>query len=171
MGKKKKLDVPAEEISYIKCKKTSFNNIIRDYDIFHEENDIITKINDAVNRTTCIVTNTYNFIRAYIIHCYDKKINIPKIDEQFVSLIMNTVSKRTNTCGRKSEHIHKDKIEKFYNDNIFKLMKKENIINDNKLSFILHYEAIDMITNIENNIREHFIDHVKKLIKIKFNFY
>ena len=84
---------------------------------------------------------------------------------------MNTVSKRTNTCGRKSEHIHKDKIEKFYNDNIFKLMKKENIINDNKLSFILHYEAIDMITNIENNIREHFIDHVKKLIKIKFNFY
>ena len=38
-----------------------------------------------------------------------------------------------------------------------------------KLSYILPYEAIDMITNINNNIQEHFIDHLNKYVNIVFS--
>jgi hypothetical protein len=33
----------------------------------------------------------------------------------------------------------------------------------------LAYEAIDMITNINNNIQEHFIDHLNKYVNIVFD--
>ena len=37
------------------------------------------------------------------------------------------------------------------------------------MSYILAYEAIDMITNINNNIQEHFIDHLNKFINLTFD--
>jgi len=43
------------------------------------------------------------------------------------------------------------------------------ILYYDKLPYILAYEAIDMITNINNNVQEHFIDHLNKYVHIVFD--
>ena len=60
------------------------------------------------------------------------------------------------------------KLTIFYNNHYKKTIDENDIVNDNKLSFILAYEAIDIIKNINTNIKEHFVDHVNKLVNIKF---
>jgi hypothetical protein len=57
----------------------------------------------------------------------------------------------------------------FYKEHYSKtIIDGENLYYD-KLSYILAYEAIDMITNSNNNIQEHFIDHLHKYVNIVFD--
>jgi hypothetical protein len=58
----------------------------------------------------------------------------------------------------------------FYNNYYSKTIIEDDILYYDKLSYILAYEAIDMITNINNNIQEHFIDHLNKYVNIVFDF-
>ena len=60
-------------------------------------------------------------------------------------------------------------LTKFYKEHYQPLMVKDDVIYYDKLSYILAYEAIDMITNINNNIQEHFIDHLNKYVNINFD--
>ena len=57
----------------------------------------------------------------------------------------------------------------FYNDYYSKLVSQEDSIFYDGLSYVLAYEAIDMSSNIETNIQEHFINHLTKYINIKLN--
>ena len=57
----------------------------------------------------------------------------------------------------------------FYNNIYFKTICNNEVIYYDKLSYILAYEAIDMITNINNNIQEHFIKHLYKYVHIVFD--
>ena len=42
-------------------------------------------------------------------------------------------------------------------------------MNDTKLNFIMAYEAIDIVKNINNNISKQFIDYVNKFVNVSFN--
>ena len=57
----------------------------------------------------------------------------------------------------------------FYNDYYSKLVSQEDSIFYDGLSYVLAYEAIDMSSNIETNIQEHFINHLTKYINIMIN--
>ena len=57
----------------------------------------------------------------------------------------------------------------FYKEHYSKTIIDGEILYYDKLSYILAYEAIDMITNINNNIQEHFIDHLHKYVNIVFD--
>jgi len=56
----------------------------------------------------------------------------------------------------------------FYKTHYYKTIFNNETIFYNKLSYILPYEVIDMTTNINNNIQEHFIDHLNKYVNIVF---
>ena len=49
-------------------------------------------------------------------------------------------------------------LTKFYKEHYSKTIVEDETLYYDKLSYILAYEAIDMITNVTNNIQEHFID-------------
>jgi hypothetical protein len=57
----------------------------------------------------------------------------------------------------------------FYNIYYSLTIDNNEIIYYDKLPYILASEAIDMITNITNNIQELFIDHVNKFVNIKLD--
>jgi hypothetical protein len=61
------------------------------------------------------------------------------------------------------------RMQRFYND-VYKLTiyDNETILYD-KLSYILPYEAIDIEKNINTNIKEHFITHMRKFVNVSFN--
>ena len=56
----------------------------------------------------------------------------------------------------------------FYNEHYIKMISQDEIIYYDGLSYILAYEAIDMITNINNNIEMHLVNHINKYVNLHF---
>lgn len=54
-----------------------------------------------------------------------------------------------------------DKLTNFYNKNYKEVIIEEDIVNNDRLSFILNYEAIDIVKNIRNNISKLYLIIIK----------
>uniref|UniRef100_A0A6C0C7T5 Cas12f1-like TNB domain-containing protein n=1 Tax=viral metagenome TaxID=1070528 RepID=A0A6C0C7T5_9ZZZZ len=133
---------------------------------------ILEVLNDAVIRTNKIVFHTYNFLKLYILHLFDSGEKFPVIDKDFVYSIMTLLAERTEKSGRKPS-IDKlkiiDKLTQFYNKFYVHLVCQDDLICDDKLSYILkNYECVDIVKNINNNIKEHFPNHVRKYVNLLF---
>ena len=143
----------------------NFNNMIKD-------STILPIINDLVNRTNKIVIHSYQFIKLYCIHQYENNSPFPTIDKEFICDVFKVLTIRKCGSGGYKEDkmpIQLKELTKFYKEHYQPLMVKDDVIYYDKLSYILAYEAIDMITNINNNIQEHFIDHLNKYVNINFD--
>ena len=84
---------------------------------------------------------------------------------------MKVVTVRNGARGRKPTRKTKKVIgalTKFYNDHFKQTVNDQDPINDDKLSYVLAYEAIDIVTHIDTNIKQHFVDHINKFINVKF---
>jgi hypothetical protein len=162
------LKTPVPPDKYITAIKNTMKNMFKtDIDV-----DFVNKINDAISRVSIIVFHTYNFLNLYFMHLYDANKQFPSIDEHFVSIIMLVVSKRVdNRSGRTKEETQKiiDRLKKFYEKNYLPLIKNEDIPINDKLSQILLYEATDIVKNINNNIAQHYVQHVHKLVNVKYD--
>jgi len=56
----------------------------------------------------------------------------------------------------------------FYNKFYVDLLAGDDIVSNDKLSYVLKYECIDIVKNINVNIREHFTDHMRKYVNLLF---
>ena len=166
MKKKKKVKIknPIENFDFMKTNKDNIKNIIKD-------NTFLPIINELVDRTNKIVIHSYQFLKLYLLNLYYNNNQFPLIDKQFITDIFKVITIRKCKQGNISINkmpIQLKELQKFYNK---EYSKTNNDINYyDKLSYILAYEAIDMITNINNNITEHFISRLSKYIHIKFKF-
>ena len=153
-----------DNFDYMKTNKDNINNIIKDP-------TILPIINDLVNRTNKIVIHAYQFIKLYCIYHYDNNIPFPLIDKNFICDVFKVLTiRKCNTGGYTKENMpHQLKgLLHFYKTHYFKTISHNETIFYDKLSYILAYEAIDMTTNINNNIQKHFIDHLNKYVNIVF---
>ena len=146
--------------------------IIRDEYKNLDRKESLKVINDAVIRTNKIVFHTYNFLKLYVLHRYDSNKQIPVIDKDFTYMIMNLLSERTEKAGRKPAHDKAKMMNKlilFYNKFYVHLITQDEYVSDDKLSYILkNYECVDIVKNIDNNIKEHFPNHVRKYVNLLF---
>jgi hypothetical protein len=62
-------------------------------------------------------------------------------------------------------------LTKFYKEHYSQTISDSDsdILFYDKLSYILPYESIDMITNINNNVQEHFMSHLNRYVNEVFN--
>ena len=178
MGKIKDPDKQDYENSgSIRCKKNSFMNIIHykkiEYDpLFHGV------LFNGIERVNKIVFYTYLFIKMYLLYLIEndqefpnKNSYYPIINVQFVRNVMNTITYKNDTRGRKGLSNESIKsIESFYNEYYKPLLLEEDIICRDNLKALLNYEEKDIIKNIKNNISMHFMSHLRFLIKIKYGF-
>jgi len=84
---------------------------------------------------------------------------------------MNVVSVHNDNRGFKPNIQTQEIIKKltlFYKKYYVKTIDNDIVSND-KLSQILNYEATDIIKNINTNIKEHYTQHVNKLINVTFD--
>ena len=137
------------------------------------QDKVLDIILDAVNRTNKIVIHTCQFLKSYLIEFNYNHPNIPfpRIDRQFIKLIMNIVSVKKDGRGARYSPgmLNTVTILQNFNENIYKKLRSNgDEVCDNLLGQILAYEADIIITNIENNIAQHYIQHLKNLINIKF---
>ena len=161
--KEKKKD--EENFDYMKTNKDNIKNVLKDA-------NILPIINDLVNRTNKIVIHAYQFIKLYCIFLYENELKFPVIDKEFICDVFKVLTIRLCGSGGYTEDNMPEQLQElteFYREHYSNTISNNETIYYDKLSYVLPYEAIDMITNINNNIQEHFIDHLNKYVNIVFN--
>ena len=154
-----------ENFDYMKTNKDNIKNVLKDP-------NILPIINDLVNRTNKIVIHAYQFIKLYCIFLYENEFKFPVIDKEFICDVFKVLTIRKCGSGGYTENNMPEQLQElteFYREHYSNTISNNETIYYDKLSYILPYEAIDMITNINNNIQEHFIDHLNKYVNIVFN--
>ena len=124
--------------------------------------DVLERINDAVSRTNTITTNSYFLLRLWVLQKYHNNQEIPIITEDTIRMSMKSLMKAS--AGPKPKGNNLALLQEFQNigNSIFTLQDGKN------LSAILDYYATTMITAIENNIKMHFIDYIKRFVNSYF---
>ena len=161
--KEKKKD--EENFDYMKTNKDNIKNVLKDQ-------TILPIISDLVNRTNKIVIHAYQFIKLYCIFLYDNELKFPVIDKEFICDVFKVLTIRRCGSGGYTENNMPEQLQElteFYREHYSNTISNNETIYYDKLSYVLPYEAIDMITNINNNIKEHFIDHLNKYVNIVFS--
>ena len=161
--KEKKKD--EENFDFMKTNKDNIKNVLKD-------NNINPIINELVSRTNKIVVHSYQFLKLYFIHLFHNNQPFPTLDKEFICDIFKVITKRKcNSGGYRDDNMPEllKTLTTFYKEHYYKTIIKDETLYYDKLSYILAYEAIDMITNINNNIQEHFIDHLNKYVNIIFD--
>lgn len=141
-----------------RCIKLPIQNILKsDIPI-----DVLERINDAVSRTNIITTNSYFLLRLWVLQKYHNNQEIPIITEDTIRMSMKSLVKAS--AGPKPKGNNLALLQEFQNigNSIFTLQDGKN------LSAILDYYATTMITAIENNIKMHFIDYIKRFVNSYF---
>ena len=147
----------------IKC---PLKSVLKNYDI------IQPIIESAVLDINKFVIIGYQFIRLYLLDKFNKNLEFPTIDKQFILDVLKTIGKSdTNRGKQKTDTKIKNKdtkndIKKFY-ETIFSKIIKDKLSYTNK-THILEQTAKEMITCLETNISTHFIKHLFKYINCNF---
>lgn len=158
--KKKKDNTPIIRSKFITFKNT-MKKICRD--------GVIERFEDVCYRINSIVKSTYYFIRLYYAYLFENKIEFPTINSKMIRdifALISDVSRKQTT----SEQLLMNSMMGKFNETTFSLLGLERVSRDN-LTQALTYETERIIVNIETNIKEHFLQHFNRYIKIKFNYY
>ena len=135
------------------CIKVPFDKIIKN-------TDTIDKIFECVVRTNKITIKTYQILRLWILDKYHKKENIPTITEDIIKMAQKSILEKSP--GPKPKGNNLELFNEFQKFHTFTL---ENGIN---LSSILAYNATSIITAIENNIKMHYFDYIRRFVNSYF---
>ena len=117
-------------------------------------------LENAIIRTNSITTKTYFLLRLWILHKYHNNLEIPVISEDTISICMKSIM--LPSSGQKPKGNNAILLDEFKNLHNFTLE------NGNNLSSILDYYKTTMLTSIENNIKIHFFDYIKRFVNSYF---
>jgi hypothetical protein len=149
---------PPDKYRCLKLPITSilFSNKEKEVEV-KEHMEILQK---AIIRTNSITSKTYFLLRLWILHKYYNNQEIPEFTTDTISMCMKSVMK--SSSGQKTKGNNAILLEEFQKLNKFTLEDGSN------LSSILDYYATTMITSIENNIKLHFFDYIKRFVNSYF---
>ena len=153
-----------ENFDFMKTNKDNLKNVVRDKSSL----EILNKLPINTNK---IVIHAYQFLKLYMLFLYNNDKDIPKINKEYMMDIFKVMTIRDCGSGgytEKSMPTQLKDLTKFYNEYYKDLREKDDILYYDKMSYILAYEAIDIVKNIENNIQETFIDHLNKFVNVSF---
>jgi hypothetical protein len=152
------LKKPPDKYRTIKCSLKSISN--------NELNQ--TKLFDACYRTHQIVIHTYQFLRLWILKKYHNKQDIPIITDDTIKMAFKSLLKDSQGPKPKGNNLNLyNEFKKLYDDE-YKKLNYEVKLDGVNLSQILGYMSIDMLTNIENNIKLHFIKYLNRFVNSSY---
>lgn len=150
---------PPDKYRTTKCAFRSISN----------NNEVTSRIFDAMFRTHLIVIHTYQFLRLWILDKYHSNSVIPLIDKELIKMAFKALMKPPKQ-GRPPADDNSLLYKNFliFHENNYKELGLHTKLDGINLSQILSYMAIDMVTNIENNIKLKFIQYVKRFVNSSF---
>jgi hypothetical protein len=136
-----------------RCLKVQINSVL------HKEKDNdknMEILQSAIIGTNYITIKSYMLLRLWVLEKYHSNLEIPVITEDTIKMAMKSVV--VDSKGPKPKGYNLELFNEFRTLNTFEL---DNGVN---LSSILQYYQTTMLTAIENNIKMHFTDNVKRFI-------
>jgi hypothetical protein len=160
--------------SIFKTVKNNIRNLIRKDDPVQAQ---ITeqKINDAVYRVHQIVIHLNLFIKTLMIYCFENNLTLPTINDKLLQFCTRFFTfckgaKKTTVFEKENSDLVKllrDVFKQEYEP--LMIQNGHQQIDRAGLSQTLAYEATKMVTNLENNIKQHFKIHLDGFVNHHFN--
>jgi hypothetical protein len=143
--------------------KISLKKILKD----DENSSNKIKLFNVITKANKLVIHVYQFLRLWILKKYHNKKDIPNLNTDVIKMAFKALIKASS--GPKPKGINLDiysEFVQFYEDVYSKLnYEKQDGLH---LSQIINYLAVDILTNIENNIKLNFINYLKRYVNAIF---
>ena len=160
MGKKKKetfQEFRSNEKSAYTTIKTTLKSVL------HNHKEVQPVITNLVFEMNDLMIHSYQFIRLYVLKCYNDNQPLPEINEKFILYCIKVLGEKTNTGRKEKDTSMLDTLQEFYDKEYQPLLNHEKTPLKNK-SNMLPYLATQLHTSLSNNTQEHFIQHFLRFI-------
>jgi len=107
--------------------------------------------------------HSYQFIRLYVLKCYNNKQPLPEINEKFILYCIKVLGEKTNTGRPEKDTSMLETLQEFYDKEYQPLLNHEKTSLKHK-SNMLPYLATQLHTSLSNNTQERFIQHFLRFI-------
>ena len=161
MVKKKKKEEFKEFRSNDKSAYTTIKTTLKS--LLHNYKEVQTIINHLVFEMNDIMIHAYQFIRLYVLYCYNSDKILPDINEKFILYCIKVLGEKTNTGRKENDTSMLETLQEFYENEYKLLLNHEKTSLKNK-SNMLPYLATQLHTSLTNNIQERFIQHLLRFI-------
>ena len=128
------------------------------------------KINETVIRTNKIIIKTYLLLRSWILYQHQQQAETLMMNKSIIKLAIQVICSPKNTTRRTKENKHQvpsDQQKKQFKDQCYQELQELNPFqpeNAEHLSHILEHQATFLLTAIENNVKCHFHEHLKRYV-------
>ena len=161
MVKRKKKDTFQEFRSTEKSAYTTIKTTLKS--VLHNHNDVQPVITNLVFEMNDLMIHSYQFIRLYVLKCYNDNQHLPEINEKFILYCIKVLGEKTNSGRKENDTSMLDTLQEFYDTEYQPLLNHEKTPLKNK-SNMLPYLATQLHTSLSNNTQEHFIQHFLRFI-------
>ena len=115
------------------------------------------------------MTHTLQFMKLYLIHCYDHNQAFPEIDRPFVTAVMKTLCDtpakgRPPTANTAQLKAH---LAEFHRAHYLPSM--QDTLNYRHLNTVLDYMSTEIETMYENNIKQRFCTYVERFVNVSLH--
>ena len=161
MVKKKKIELFQEFRSNEKSAYTTIKTTLKS--ILHNHNDVQPVITNLVFEMNDLMIHSYQFIRLYVLKCYNNKQPLPEINEKFILYCIKVLGEKTNSGRPEKDASMLETLQEFYDKEYQPLLNHQKTPLKNK-SNMLPYLATQLHTSLSNNTQERFIQHFLRFI-------
>jgi hypothetical protein len=161
MVKKKKKDTFQEFRSNEKSAYTTIKTTLKS--VLHNYKEVQPLIANLVFEMNDLMIHSYQFIRLYVLNCYNNNQLLPEINEKFILYCIKTLGIRDKRGIQSNDTELLEILQDFYDKEYQPLLNHEKTSLKNK-PHILPYLATQLHTSLSNNIQEHFIQHFLRFI-------
>jgi len=161
MVKKKKKETFQEFRSTDKSAYTTIKTTLKS--VLHNHKEVQRVITNLVFEMNELMIHSYQFIRLYVLKCYNDKQSLPEINEKFILYCIKVLGEKTNSGRKEKDTSMLEILQEFYDKEYQPLLNHEKTPLKNK-SNMLPYLATQLHTSLSNNTQERFIQHFLRFI-------
>ncbi|NDA90527.1 MAG: hypothetical protein EBY20_06455, partial [Alphaproteobacteria bacterium] len=161
MVKKKKKDTFQEFRSTDKSAYTTIKTTLKS--VLHNHKEVQPVITNLVFEMNDLMIHSYQFIRLYVLKCYNNNQPLPEINDKFILYCIKTLGVRSNQGVKCKDTDLLETLQDFYDKEYQPLLHHERTSLKNKSNMLL-YLATQIHTSLSNNTQEHFIQHFLRFI-------
>ena len=159
--------LPPRSLPYYTTRKDALANVV-------EDPATVGIIEDIVLSVHGLTIMTLDFLKAYLLHCFENPPHVlPKLDQDFVRHVMTVLAEKNNPYkltnhGRMTDEtrLTKAKLSAFYDSHFAAVVPPGTRFESTNLLQVWQYVANDIVKDYENNIKQHFVEYVQRFVNV-----
>lgn len=132
---------------------------------------------EAVSMSHKITIQTSFFLKMYLIHLYEDKKLLPKVDRTLCVNIMKVICEESQAEEKKKQGRRpnantlavKDSLRAFYKAYYEPCLEKKEVLSYKNLNTMMDYGFDKLVTSYETNIKQHFVEHLERFVNVIMN--